>query len=237
MTPTTLPAPTTPRRYAARAAGALALVLAASGSLLGLTVAPAAASTHTVLIKQYAYTPASLTVDEGDTVTWTNQDTVQHDVMITAGPAMVHSPMLSKGQSWSHTFGAAGSYSYVCSVHPDMVASITVRAAAPRPTRTKAPALAPASPAPTTSVPAPTQAAAPTRTTKARAAQAGAQVAAPAPEQQLASTAATTTKSLDPLLLVAGASTAVTVFCLLLLTSRPARQPAPEPSVEEPTGT
>ena len=36
-------------------------------------------------IKQYAYGPGSLTINQGDTVTWTNQDTVPHDVVVTSG--------------------------------------------------------------------------------------------------------------------------------------------------------
>jgi amicyanin len=82
-------------------------------------------------MKGYAFSPASLSVAAGSTVTWTNQDTAPHDVKTTSGPVSIHSPMLNKGQSWSFTFSTAGSYAYYCTVHPDMTAGITVKAAAP----------------------------------------------------------------------------------------------------------
>jgi len=216
-------------RYAGAALAGLLLLLSAGIAL----AAPAEAAAYNVVIKQYAYSPASLTIDQGDTVTWTNQDSVQHDVMVTAGAAMVHSPMLSQGQSWSHTFTTAGSYSYICSVHPDMKASVTVR---PAPTHTAAavPAKTPTRPA----TKAPAAVATPTATTPAgkptarhtaHAAAAVPQVAAPAATEQLGvPLTQSSSATLDPLLIVAGVSTAVMVFCLLLMTSRPAVQPVEE---------
>ena len=187
--------------------------------LLGVGVAvlsagPAEAANHQVKIAKYAYGPSSLSVAQGDTVTWTNLDTVEHDVFVTNGPASFRSPMLAKGESWSHTFSTAGSYSYICSVHPDMRASVTV-AAAPAPA-TSAPAHE--THAPEAAAPSSTPAA----TTAATIAQSPAPAAAPA----------SPTSTLNPLLLVAGASIAVVVFCLLLMASRPVytRTPEPEPT-------
>lgn len=94
----------------------------------------ASAATFQVAMKGYAFSPASLSVPAGSTVTWTNYDTAPHDVKTTSGPLAIHSPMLNKGESWSFTFTTAGAYGYVCTVHPDMTAGITVRAAAPAPT-------------------------------------------------------------------------------------------------------
>ncbi|WP_231976148.1 cupredoxin domain-containing protein [Streptomyces sp. 3214.6] len=48
----------------------------------------------------------------------------------TSGPASLHSPMPNKGGSWSYTFTTAGTYGYVCTVHPGMTARIVVTAAA-----------------------------------------------------------------------------------------------------------
>ncbi|WP_309109907.1 cupredoxin family copper-binding protein [Saccharothrix sp.] len=87
---------------------------------------PAAAAAHQVAISGYAYSPASITVNVGDTVTWTNQDTAPHNVVVTSGPEKFTSPTLQKGQSFSFTFTKPGSYQYYCSVHPDMKASVTV---------------------------------------------------------------------------------------------------------------
>jgi amicyanin len=213
-------------RFAAWAAAVVVLLGGAFGIVLGLS-SPAAAENHAVMIEQYAYTPAALTVAQGDTVTWTNHDSVQHDVRVTSGPTTFQSPMLAQGQSWSHTFTVAGSYSYICSVHPDMRGSVTVRAkvpVVPKPTRTKK-----ASPPPATA----SQSAEPSpasrgvnRTPRTAAPPVAAEAAAPTATQELATTSVASTATLDPLLLVAGASTAVMVFCLLLMTSRPVVRPA-----------
>ena len=117
-----------------RAAAALALL-----TVWLLPADRASAASYSVAMKGYAFSPASLSVPAGSTVTWTNYDTAPHDVKTTSGPLSIHSPMLDKGESWSFTFATAGSYGYVCTVHPDMTAGITVRAApapAPAPART-----------------------------------------------------------------------------------------------------
>jgi amicyanin len=213
-----------------------------SFSVFVLPPAPAeAATSHRVTIKQYAYGPSSLNVTVGDTVTWTNLDTVEHDVTVTNGPVSFRSPMLSKGQSWSYTFTTAGSYSYICSVHPDMKGS--VRAAA-------APVAATTHAAHPTTAPPPTQAAtsAPTTThsagaghsakphaTRSAGAKAVGKAKSPTNQAQPATAIpATVEPSLNPLLFVLGGSIAVVVFCLLLMASRPV-QPvgAPDPGAPE----
>lgn len=118
----------TARRVARSAAASAVLAVLA---LLLLPPGQASAATYSVTMKGYAFSPASLSVPVGSTVTWTNQDTAPHDVKTTSGPVPIHSPMLDKGESWSFTFSTAGSYGYYCTVHPDMTAGITVRAAAP----------------------------------------------------------------------------------------------------------
>jgi plastocyanin len=112
------------------------LVAAAS---MCLAVGAAGADAHAsaavaVTIHGYRFTPSPLTVHVGDTVTWTNQDTAPHDVTSTAGPQALQSPTLHTGESWHYTFTAAGTYSYICSIHPDMTASLTVVAPAAPPT-------------------------------------------------------------------------------------------------------
>ncbi|MEU0410304.1 cupredoxin family copper-binding protein [Streptomyces griseorubiginosus] len=212
-----------------RAAAALALL-----TLWLLPSGQASAASYSVAMKGYAFSPASLSVPAGSTVTWTNYDTAPHDVKTTSGPLAIHSPMLSKGQSWSFTFTTAGSYGYVCTVHPDMTAGITVRAApapAPAPARTSAaprehvhtaPARTPsrtARSAPAMTMPSPS----PTPTAPA--------AAVPQTAAQPAATQATTAtaRPLDPLLVLAGLVAGVAVLCLLLVGSRTsrARQEAP----------
>ncbi len=98
----------------------------ATGGGAAAPAKPAAAGTKSVMIMNYAFSPASLTVSVGDTVTWTNEDTAPHTVTVTNGPVKFDSGTLQKGQSFSYTFTVAGTYSYYCAVHPDMVASVTV---------------------------------------------------------------------------------------------------------------
>ncbi len=78
-------------------------------------------------IKDYAYSPETVTVKIGETVTWTNQDSVGHDVVMdddaAGGP---NSELLAKGESYSYTFTRAGTYAYHCSPHPYMKATVIV---------------------------------------------------------------------------------------------------------------
>jgi plastocyanin len=111
--------------------------------------APNAASGTTVMIENYAFSPASLTVKVGTTVTWMNMDSAPHTVTVSSGPVKFNSPNLQKGDVYTYTFKTAGTYSYYCAVHPDMTAKVVVTGATPTPT-SSAPA-----PTPTTSTPAP----------------------------------------------------------------------------------
>jgi len=186
------------------------------GLLFLLAPARAEAATQHVAMENYAYSQSALTIQVGDTVTWTNHDQAPHDVVTTSGPASLQSPMLAQGESWSFTFTVPGTYSYYCSVHPDMRAQVIVQPAetqepapAPAPVQTTAPA-APES----TTEAAPAPVAVPTTTTPAT--NPAANAAAPQTAQ-----ATMTGESLDPMLLVAGLVAAVTILCLLLMNARP----------------
>ncbi|MGK5698284.1 cupredoxin domain-containing protein, partial [Streptomyces sp. URMC 128] len=67
-----------------------------------------------------------LVVEVGQTVPWTNHDSVPHTVTTTKAPVKFDSGTLEKGDSWSYTFTKAGTYEYYCAVHPDMTASVKV---------------------------------------------------------------------------------------------------------------
>ena len=72
-----------------------------------------------------AFNPAEVTVSVGDTVTWTNNDSVGHDVTadsFSSGDAGGMSP----GDNFEHTFDEAGSFDYVCTVHPGMEGTVVV---------------------------------------------------------------------------------------------------------------
>jgi amicyanin len=84
------------------------------------------AQSSAIDIRNFAYSPAALTIKKGETVTWTNQDTVRHDVRVTSGPVTFTSALLGKGESFSHTFDQVGTYEYICSPHPYMKGTVTV---------------------------------------------------------------------------------------------------------------
>jgi plastocyanin len=72
----------------------------------------------------YRFSPSSISVGTGDTVTWTNNGAEPHDV---TGDGL-SSGTLDPGQGYSHTFSSAGTFSYICSIHPFMKGSVTVQA-------------------------------------------------------------------------------------------------------------
>jgi amicyanin len=91
--------------------------------------APAPASnvpehTDQVQITNFAFAPADVTVVAGTTVTWTNEDTTQHDVF--APPVGLQSPVLNQNDSYAHTFSSPGTYRYICSIHPFMHGTVVV---------------------------------------------------------------------------------------------------------------
>jgi plastocyanin len=89
-----------------------------------------AAKGPTVVMKDIAFKPTKIDVKKGATVTWTNEDSVGHDVTSTGGPAKFSSGTaggLSNGDTFKHTFTKAGTYDYVCTVHSNMKASVTVK--------------------------------------------------------------------------------------------------------------
>lgn len=91
------------------------------------TPSPASSNAASVEISNFAFTPASLTVKKGTTVTWTNRDSDQHTVTPDEETADFQgSGMLSRGETYSYTFANAGTYSYHCQPHPQMRGTITV---------------------------------------------------------------------------------------------------------------
>jgi len=96
--------------------------------LMGATQATPAAAPHpdaVIHIKQFAYAPSARTIKVGQTVQWVNDDEVAHSV--TADDRSFDSRELSKGQTWSHTFDKAGTYTYYCDDHEFMKGSVIVK--------------------------------------------------------------------------------------------------------------
>ena len=77
-----------------------------------------------VEIANFAFAPANLTIKTGTMVTWTNGDAVAHTVTATDGA--FGSGQLGAGTTFSHTFASAGTFTYHCTIHSSMMATITV---------------------------------------------------------------------------------------------------------------
>ncbi|MBI2916528.1 MAG: cupredoxin domain-containing protein [Chloroflexi bacterium] len=100
------------------------------------TPVPGPAPTGDVTMEASSFSPGSLTVAAGKTVVWANTSSLPHTV--TAG-GMFDSGMVMPGSTYSYTFSAPGTYSYVCILHPGMAGSVTVTGGAAGPTPTPAP--------------------------------------------------------------------------------------------------
>ncbi|MBV9961541.1 MAG: cupredoxin domain-containing protein [Parafilimonas sp.] len=81
-------------------------------------------SGNTVSIKNFAFSVASLSVANGTTVTWTNNDATAHTV--TVDDASFDSGNIAPGATFSHKFTAAGTVAYDCSIHTTMKANVVV---------------------------------------------------------------------------------------------------------------
>ena len=88
---------------------------------------PAAAAANAVVIDDFRFGPAVLTVPIGTKVTWTNDDSDPHTVTSTADPKLLKSPPLDTGDSFAFTFDKPGTYRYFCSIHPHMQGTIVVQ--------------------------------------------------------------------------------------------------------------
>jgi amicyanin len=80
-----------------------------------------------VQIANFSFSPATLSVPAGTTVTWTNRDDIPHTVVSTADPQLFKSKVLDTDDRFSFTFSKPGTYSYFCSIHPKMTGKIVVQ--------------------------------------------------------------------------------------------------------------
>jgi plastocyanin len=83
-------------------------------------------ATRTVLIQNFSFKPAHITIKRGTRVTWINKDSTTHTA--TANNGAFDSGRLRPGQRFSHTFKTAGrTNKYHCEIHPDMRGSVVVK--------------------------------------------------------------------------------------------------------------
>ena len=113
-------------RFVVALAGAIALTFAA---IAPLRAEPANASTNIaangVVMKNFDFSPMTITVKAGSTVTWKNLDGEPHTV--TSADGLFRSGALDTDETYSYKFDKPGTYKYVCSIHPKMIGTIIVK--------------------------------------------------------------------------------------------------------------
>ena len=106
-------------------------VILLAATTLGLVLAaPASSATVTVSIKRAGFTPKTVNINQGDSVTWTNNDTINHQVVANNGSYA--SPILGAGKSWTRTFQSGGTFNYHDSLHPALKGTVVVKGAPPQ---------------------------------------------------------------------------------------------------------
>jgi plastocyanin len=106
----------------------LSLAFALVGLLIAPAVGPVSAADGSVSIEGFAFSPSTVTVKVGVSVTWTNNDSTAHTA--TADDDSFDTEQLGNGESSTLTFSTAGSFAYHCAIHPQMNGTLVVEAAA-----------------------------------------------------------------------------------------------------------
>jgi plastocyanin len=78
-----------------------------------------------IVMSNFDFTPMAVTVPVGTTVSWTNKDGEPHTV--TSLDGLFRSGALDSGDSFKFKFAKPGVYKYVCSIHPRMTGTVTVK--------------------------------------------------------------------------------------------------------------
>jgi plastocyanin len=82
---------------------------------------------NVIAIKDFVFSPSTLTIKAGSTVSWVNQGSAPHTVNSDkSSPVQFASKELQSGGSYSFTFSKPGTYPFHCSIHPSMVGTIIV---------------------------------------------------------------------------------------------------------------
>ena len=101
-------------------------VVSASGAHKHPTARAQKHPTRTVLIQDFRFKPAHITIKRGTRVRWINKDSTTHTASAN-NKRSFDSGRLSPGQRYTHTFKSAGKKPYHCEIHPHMKGRITVR--------------------------------------------------------------------------------------------------------------
>jgi plastocyanin len=105
------------------------LILAIAAVAALAVAGQAGAATKTINIYGYGFSPKSVTITEGDTITWYNHDNANHQVLADKGQFV--SPILRPKQRFSFTFRAPGTYTYKDELHPKHTGKVIVKGLPP----------------------------------------------------------------------------------------------------------
>lgn len=99
---------------------------ALAGLFLATLASPVvSADSDTVTIRNFSFSPTSLTVNAGTAVTWKNLDGEPHTVV--SGQGLFRSEALDQNDSYTFKFDKPGTYGFICSIHPMMKGTIIVK--------------------------------------------------------------------------------------------------------------
>ena len=98
---------------------------AAPSSTSTSAATPAAGGAVAVSMKNIQFSPKSITAKVGQTIKWTNDDSVDHNVTATSGGTF-KSSNFGQGSTYSTNLAKAGTVQYVCTIHPGMTGTIVV---------------------------------------------------------------------------------------------------------------
>jgi amicyanin len=112
-----------------RSALVAAALGAATATMLAAVILPSWAQNANkaiaISIDNFTFTPPTLTVKAGTTVTWTNRDDIPHGIA-SDNNAFTRSKALDTDDNFSFTFTTPGTYKYFCYVHPHMTGTVVV---------------------------------------------------------------------------------------------------------------
>ena len=108
------------------AVSAVAVGLFAAAAVRSASPGEQSASGTEVKIDNFTFSPVTLTVPKGTTVSWVNRDDIPHTV-VSDDKTTFKSKPLDTDQKFSYTFDKPGTYNYFCSIHPKMTAKVVVQ--------------------------------------------------------------------------------------------------------------
>ena len=103
----------------------LVVALILSGAAVTTSLYAQTPTSMQFTMKDFMFSPTSLTVKAGSTVTWTNEDDEPHTVV--SDDKLFRSGSLDTNETFKFTFDKPGTYHFTCSIHPRMVGTIVVQ--------------------------------------------------------------------------------------------------------------